>query len=211
MTPADAAELLALAAAFDRRTVGQADAMAWGAALHDVPLDDDARAAVAAHFSESTEWLTPAHIRAIRRRMRDARIGDQPPAYLPPVEGETGAEYVVRRRKQLAAIGDGREKPLPIGALAGGPSPEVAERLRHMLGRVGEMPPEIRTQIAADTGGRIGAARTAHPELAVQCPRADCRALRGRPCHTPRGREMRGHTHDQRQQAYAAALTQESA
>lgn len=211
MTPADAAELLALAAAFDRRTVGQADAMAWGAALHDMPLDPDARAAVARHFSESTEWLTPAHVRSIRHRIRAERLGDTPPAYEPPAEPETGAEYIANRRKQLRAIGDGTETPLSIGALTGGPAPEVAERLRHMLARVGEMPAHIREQITEDTGGRIGAIKAAHPELAVECPRADCRAHRGRPCHTPRGREMRAHTHDQRQQAYAAALAQQDA
>ncbi|MFK0297225.1 hypothetical protein ACIQU6_43090, partial [Streptomyces sp. NPDC090442] len=47
MTPADAAELLSLCAAFDRRTIGEADAHAWARALHDVPLDEDTRTAVA--------------------------------------------------------------------------------------------------------------------------------------------------------------------
>jgi hypothetical protein len=207
VTPAEAAELLSLAAAFDRRTVGKADAMAWAAALHDMPLDPDARAAVARHFAESTAWLTPAHIRSIRHRIRAERLGDTPPAYEPGPGDETGAEYVARRRAQLRAIGDGRETALPIGALTGGPAPEVAARLRGMLARVGEMPDHIRQQITETTGGQYGALKARMPELAVDCPRANCRAHRGRPCRTPRGREMRNHTHDQRQAAYTAALT----
>jgi hypothetical protein len=208
VTPADAAELLTLAAAFDRRTVGEADARAWAAALHDMPLDPDARAAIARHYGQSTDWLTPAHVRHHRRKIRDERLGDSTPAYDPPAHDETGAQFIARRRKQLRAIGDGREQPTPIGALKGGPAPEVAARLKTMLGRVGEMPPEIREQMTEDTGGLYGSQRAQFPELAIDCPRANCRAHRGRPCTTSRGREMRGHTHDQRRDAWTALATQ---
>lgn len=180
---------------------------AWHDVLSAYRLED-ARAA-AAQLAARQPFISPGELVPEIRRIRDARIGDQAPAYLPPINGETGAEYIARRRAQLAAIGDGRERPVPIGALRGGPAPEVAERLRHMLARVGEMPDRIREQITADTAGQYGAAKAAHPELAVDCPRANCRARRHQPCRTPRGREMRTHTHDQRQQAYTAALTEQ--
>lgn len=172
---------------------------------------EDARQA-AANIGGRQPFVSPGEIVTEIRRIRDARIGDTPPAYLPPADDETGAEYIARRRQQLAAIGDGRERPVPIGALTGGPAPDVAERLRHMLARVGEMPDHIRQEITEATNGQYGAAKARFPELAVDCPRANCRARRNQPCKTSRGREMRNHTHDQRQDAYAAALTaQESA
>jgi hypothetical protein len=182
---------------------------AWHDVLGAYRLDDARQAA--ANLAARQPFISPGEIVPEIRRIRDSRIGSDQPAYEPPPEGETGAQYIARRRQQLAAIGDGREKPIPVGALTGGPAPEVAERLRHMLARVGEMPDHIRQQITADTGGVYGAAKARFPELVVDCPRADCRAHRGRPCHTPRGREMRNHTHDQRQQAYAAALAAQEA
>lgn len=204
MTPADATELLMLAAAFDRRTVGETDARAWAAALNNIPLDDDARASVARHFAESTEWFTPAHLRSIRHRIRAERLGDTPPPYDPPAALETGAEYVANRRRQLADIAAG-QIPRPSAALPAAAS----DRLKAALAQVGEMPDRIRTEITEATGGRIGRGKDLMPELAVPCPRHDCRALRHMPCKRPSGRELREHTHHQRQNAYAAALTEQ--
>lgn len=77
MTPADIARVLAKAAAFDSRTVGEADILAWFEALGDLDVDD-ALAAVTRHYRESTDWLKPAHVRRIvgeiaRERRRAVR------------------------------------------------------------------------------------------------------------------------------------------
>ncbi|MGW4602709.1 hypothetical protein ACWENS_05465 [Streptomyces sp. NPDC004532] len=143
MNAADAAELLTLAAAFDRRTIGEADARAWAAALNAIPLDDDTRAAVARHYAESSDWITPAHVVQQRRKLRAVRIetanvlDDGRP-------DETPAEFLARRRATLRAIGDGHMSPQSISqalahsgghsprALTGGPSPEVVDRLAAM-------------------------------------------------------------------------------
>ncbi|TFV32274.1 hypothetical protein E4K10_18075 [Streptomyces sp. T1317-0309] len=143
MTPADATELLALAAAFDRRTVGEADARAWAAALHAIPLDNDTREAVARHYSESSDWITPAHVRQQRQKIRNDRIAtanvldDGRP-------DETPAEFLARRRAALRAIGDGHMPAQTISqvlshsgghgplALTGGPAPSVAKRMNAM-------------------------------------------------------------------------------
>jgi hypothetical protein len=69
MTPADAARLLALAAAFDRRTIGEYDAMAWADALDGLAMDECAEA-IRDHYRHSTMWLMPAHIRAHVDRVR---------------------------------------------------------------------------------------------------------------------------------------------
>lgn len=122
MTPADAAELLTLAAAFDRRTVGEADARAWAAALHTLPLDQDARAAVARHYSETDKWLTPAHVRQQRTKIRAERVAAANVVY-DGDPNETGAESIARRRALLTAVADGRIAPQNI-ALAVGHSPD---------------------------------------------------------------------------------------
>ncbi|MGW2130429.1 zinc finger domain-containing protein [Streptomyces coelicoflavus] len=118
MTPADASELLTLAAAFDRRTVGEADARAWAAALHAVPLDDDARAAIARHYAETSDWLTPAHVRQQRAKIRAERITAANVVYHGR-PGETGAESIAARKALERAVGDGRIPPQNIAQAVG--------------------------------------------------------------------------------------------
>src|SRR5215472_13633352 len=72
LTPADAAELLALAAAFDRRTIAEEDAVAWADALYDLEREDCA-AAVRLHYRESTVFIMPAHVRQRVSYLRNAR------------------------------------------------------------------------------------------------------------------------------------------
>lgn len=80
ITPADAARLLALAAAFDRRTIGEADAVAWADALDGLTVDE-CSTAIRAHYRQTTEWLMPAHIRAhvlmVRRDIAERRHSEQ--------------------------------------------------------------------------------------------------------------------------------------
>lgn len=72
MTPAEVARMLAQVQAFDRRTVGEADVAAWSLVLVDVELND-ALQAVTRHYAESTEWLMPAHLRALVAEIRRER------------------------------------------------------------------------------------------------------------------------------------------
>lgn len=77
MNVEETAAVLAKAQAYDRRTIGKTDVLAWHEALADLPVAD-ALAAVAAHYRESTDWLMPAHIRRLaddldRERRRQAR------------------------------------------------------------------------------------------------------------------------------------------
>lgn len=64
MNPGDAARILAKAAAYDQRTIGEADAMAWFEALSDLDAAD-ALEAVTRHYRGSTERLMPAHVRVL--------------------------------------------------------------------------------------------------------------------------------------------------
>lgn len=72
MNLAEAAAVLAKAAAFDRRTIGEADILAWHDALADLPLGD-CLAAVTEHYRDSTDWLMPAHIRRTANDLDRAR------------------------------------------------------------------------------------------------------------------------------------------
>lgn len=62
MTPGDVARVLAKAAAFDQRTIGEADVAAWHEAVGDLDAAD-ALAAVTRHYRQSRDRLWPADLR----------------------------------------------------------------------------------------------------------------------------------------------------
>ncbi|HBF84212.1 MAG TPA: hypothetical protein DD420_31070, partial [Streptomyces sp.] len=80
MNSKEAAALLAHCSGFDNRQPSVAAAQAWAAALPDVPLDQDARNAVAAYYSTPPQnpgdklWILPHHVRTLRTKIRNARL-----------------------------------------------------------------------------------------------------------------------------------------
>lgn len=104
MTPAEAATLLAVAAAFDNRRADEAASIAWAAALDGLGVTD-CRDAIVAHYRASSEWLMPAMVRTAVRRVRAKRIEEHPPLYPPPglTEAEERAWLADARRR----VGDG--------------------------------------------------------------------------------------------------------
>jgi hypothetical protein len=65
-------QALALAQAFDNRTVGEVNIRAWHAVLGDADAAD-VMAAIKNHYAETTEWIMPAHIRTAVRDMVSQR------------------------------------------------------------------------------------------------------------------------------------------
>ncbi|MFJ2630901.1 hypothetical protein ACIO6U_02915 [Streptomyces sp. NPDC087422] len=61
MTRSEAAQLLAIAAGVDQRTIGDADVQAWQMVLHDILLEP-AVAALRDHYREQTRRVMPADI-----------------------------------------------------------------------------------------------------------------------------------------------------
>ena len=61
MTLADTADLRSIAAAIDKRTLGESDVRAWQMVLDDIPVDA-ARDALRAHYRETTKFVMPADI-----------------------------------------------------------------------------------------------------------------------------------------------------
>lgn len=121
MTPAEAALVLTKCCAYDQRTIGKADAMAWAEVLADVARDD-AMHAVVTWYRDHRERVMPSDIRAIVKSIRDDRIRNG------PSEGEmmrgvdpnvSGAEWNRIRRERIAIVAAG--KPLThLRSVSGG-------------------------------------------------------------------------------------------
>lgn len=118
MTPDETVDLLSLIAARDRRTVGKTDVMAWHTDIGDLAFDD-CREAVALHFRESTDWLMPARVRQLVKRIRDDRLRNADKV-VPAADPDDPAAYLAALRAQTRAIADGRH---PANALPAGDPP----------------------------------------------------------------------------------------
>ncbi|MFE2850627.1 hypothetical protein ACFXJO_05765 [Streptomyces lavendulae] len=181
MNRSEAALLLGHCAAFDNRTVGRVDAEAWAAALHDIPYDPDATAAVARFYGESPKdpgqrlWIQPHDVRRIRRSIRSERLED---FVYQPVPDETPREYLARLRGQQNAVASGQAPASRTRiALEGGPSTRDVFELVQGVGR--QVP-------GSDEEAVIATVRRAGP-LGIVCPK--CEAAIGRPCHGAGGSE----------------------
>lgn len=67
MLKSETARLLQMCAAYDLRTVGEADVEAWHAVICGLTFDT-CREAVIEHYSDSAERIMPSHVRAIATR-----------------------------------------------------------------------------------------------------------------------------------------------
>lgn len=66
MNLSETADLLTAMSAFDRRTIGDGDVIAWQAVLSDASFEDCVEA-VKRYYAEQTEWMMPAHVRHLVR------------------------------------------------------------------------------------------------------------------------------------------------
>lgn len=186
MNRSEAALLLGHCAAFDNRTVGEADATAWASALHDVPYDNDARTAVARFYGTPPKdphqrlWIQPHNVRTLRSKIRSARLEN---FQYEPLPDETPAEFMARYRGQVQAIASGRV-PAPVGRLAleGGPPKEFVKELEARGWEGNRTVPDSDEAVEADAVRRAG-------PLGVECPA--CHAAIGRPCKSPGASEKR--------------------
>lgn len=182
MNPREAAELLGHCAMFDNRKPSQGAAVAWASALHDIPLDADAKAAVAVYYTTSPKdpsdrlWILPHHIRSLRSKIRSARLEN---FQYEPHPDETVGEFMARYRGQVQAIASGRVAASAGRlALTGGPAKGFVEELEARGWEVGRPVADSDEEATADGVRRAG-------PLGVECPA--CRAAVGRPCKTPGG------------------------
>lgn len=112
MNPSEAAKLLATAAAWDRRTVGEVDAQAWAKTLDELPVEE-CTAAIAAHFRAcpNATFLMPAHV---REHVTQARREEAQHVHDRNVFDE------IDRRKAIAGPPGSSERDLAITAMHAG-------------------------------------------------------------------------------------------
>lgn len=73
MKHSEAAELLTYVAAFDRRTIGEADVIAWRQALNGLDVER-CKAAIVTHYRRSTDLIMPGHIWQLARATSAADV-----------------------------------------------------------------------------------------------------------------------------------------
>ncbi|MDR2896010.1 MAG: hypothetical protein LBV30_05110 [Propionibacteriaceae bacterium] len=81
MTPSEAGQVLMVAAAYDNRTIGETNIIAWAQAMPDISLEEG-KTAVIAHYRDEVKPIMPAHIRAIVRKARNQAIEQRQQAAL---------------------------------------------------------------------------------------------------------------------------------
>jgi hypothetical protein len=152
MTPDEVIDLLTLAAAYDRRTVGQADVQAWGALATKCGWNAaHAQRAVLEHFDRSDRPVMPAHInaiiaeitRSIRARFDfcitpPRELADDPRAEI-AWRRQFTAEYIDRALDCWAA-GEPIPEPERPMEIEGGVSPEM----RKLVGNSFSLPRDVR-------------------------------------------------------------------
>lgn len=189
MNEYEAAELLGHCAAFDNRKPSIAARVAWAAALYDVPLDNDAKAAVAAYYTtppkdpDAKLWILPHHVRTLRSKIRSARLEN---FQYEPLPDETPAEFLARYKGQVQAIASGRV-PAPTAELA----PRKGEPPRELMAGLADRGWSGNRIVEDDESAGaelVEEVRRSGP-LGVECPVGKCRAAIGKPCKGPGGSE----------------------
>lgn len=108
--------LLTTIAAFDQRTIGKADVLAWQRLLADVRYAD-AELAVDAFFASARGRLMPVDVLEGVKEIRAARVQEwvrRNGQFVPPA-GLSPGEEVEARKAWLQRVGDGLEGPRAIG------------------------------------------------------------------------------------------------
>lgn len=110
MNLSETAKLLALIAAYDQRTIGEADVVAWQQVLYDVTLPN-ARAAAVDHYREKTSRIMPADVRGGVRRVRQLALQNAEDPCPPAELADDPAAYRAWQRSARRQIADQAGEP----------------------------------------------------------------------------------------------------
>lgn len=191
--------LLKSAASRDQRTIDTADTLAWWQDLNTARVSyQDASVALSHYYAnvwprqdprQRFRATAPVLIELVIQ-IRKQRLADSNFVYQPRHPDESGAQYVERLRRQIAAVAAGQAPPDAPNALRVRP---VAELVASAVGKW-SLPPEI----ADVLGRRRPAARS------ITCPY--CNAQKGSNCKNPVGKDVPGGVHPTRVDAWATAI-----
>lgn len=104
MTKTEVAMLLTMAAAFDRRTIGDADVLAWHQILERVVFED-AKQAIVDHYGSTRDWLMPVDVLTAVKRMRKDRLSSV--ELVPDADPDDVPAYIDALRSQRLRVADG--------------------------------------------------------------------------------------------------------
>jgi hypothetical protein len=107
----ETAALLTLAAAYDQRTIGEADVLAWQAILGPTSFAD-AQTAVKAHYATKRDRVMPVDVIDGVRKIRNDRL-ERYESWVQPGPELTAAQYRDWLRDTRQAIADGWVPPEP--------------------------------------------------------------------------------------------------
>ena len=152
MNAIEMGELLAFAALYDNRKVGDPDVIAWLKAIGDLPYAD-AETAVATHYGETTERIMPGHIRTRVKAMRADRLAREITPAPPPELADEQGRFRAELKANLREIADGLAIPKAIGGPVreDDPPPTWAEARAQMAAPVVLTPQEKALQQAAES------------------------------------------------------------
>ena len=122
MNHPETVKLLALMAAMDRRTIGDAEVMAWQSVLEDVEYADAAEA-VRRHYRDSEDYLMPVHVRRGAAEVYAERTRPKPSPWAP---GQFGVPKDEAHPEITDRIGEGSITSAEVRRVVA----EVSEMLR---------------------------------------------------------------------------------
>ena len=169
MNAEETGRLLAKCASYDRRKIGEAEVIAWLQALGDLDYRD-CEAAVVGHYTDSTDWLMPAHVRKRVKAMRDARIARSIPAAPPAELADDPGRYRAELKAQIRRIADGRSMNRAIEGPAMGEPPAEFTKGRGGFGDALERPGSLSPQEIAQR--QAAASRAEHEDPPAKDPAA---------------------------------------
>lgn len=111
MNRSQTAQVLTKIAAFDRRTIGEADVLAWHDVLEPMPFED-CMLAVTAHFTESRDWCMPSDIVGRVKKIHSERL--KAAGSLSPNDQGNQALYLTEIRALSAAVASGHMTPADL-------------------------------------------------------------------------------------------------
>ena len=112
MNRSQTAQVLTKIAAFDRRTIGEADVLAWHDVLEPMPFQD-CMLAVTAHFTESRDWCMPSDIVGRVKKIRTDRLKIAGQIRPNDTDGDQAA-YLTEIRALTAEVAAGRITPAEL-------------------------------------------------------------------------------------------------
>lgn len=98
MEPVAIGDVLAVAAAFDNRTVGDADCIAWYRAIGHLN-QQEVEEAIIAHYMETTDRIMPAHVLGRVGKIRALRLAHAGPEAVPDADPDDIPAYQAALRE----------------------------------------------------------------------------------------------------------------